>query len=151
VSPLTAEDAGQRGRVAGSLLGDAVAVQIRGVDYVAVLATVAIGVLAVADVLFLNIRERASELATIRAVGWRESALSRLVITEGLLIGMAGSVAGAAAGLAGAAQFAGAFPARLWIAAAAAVATGTLVTAAAALLPAQLLRRLPTAHLLAEE
>ena len=37
-----------------------------GVDYVAVAATVILGVLAVADVLFLNITERAAELATIR-------------------------------------------------------------------------------------
>jgi putative ABC transport system permease protein len=46
-----------------------VAVQVRCVDYVAVAATIALGVTAVADVLFLNIRERAAELATIRAAG----------------------------------------------------------------------------------
>ena len=39
-----------RGAVVGTLLGDVVAVQIRGVDYVAVAATVTLGVLAVADV-----------------------------------------------------------------------------------------------------
>ena len=58
-----------RGVVVGSLLGDAIAVQVRGVDYIAVAATVALGVLAVADVLFLNLRERAAELATLRATG----------------------------------------------------------------------------------
>ncbi len=140
-----------RGVVVGSLLGNAVAVQVRGVDYVAVIATVALGVLAVADVVFLNIRERAPELATIRAFGWPESALSRLVITEGAIIGLAGSLAGAALGLAAAAQFAGQLPATLYLIAAAAVAGGLLVTTTAALLPAQALRRLPAAHLLAEE
>jgi hypothetical protein len=139
------------GIVVGSLLGNAVAVQTRGVDYVAVSATVALGVLAVADVVFLNIRERAPELATIRTFGWPESALSRLVITEGAIIGLAGSLAGAAIGLAAAAQFAGQFPATLYLIAAAAVAGGLLVTTTAALLPAQALRRLPAAHLLAEE
>ena len=148
---LTAVTLAFRGVVIGSLLGDAVAVQVRGVDYVAVAATVALGVLAVADVLFLNIRERAAELAAIQASGWPEPALSRLIATEGVLIGVAGSVTGAAAGLAGAALFAGTLPARLLAAAIAAVAAGTLITAAAALLPAQLQRRLPTAHLLAEE
>ncbi len=148
---LTAVTLAFRGTVVGSLLGDAVAVQVRGVDYVAVIATVVLGVLAVADVLFLNIREQAGELATIRASGWPEAALSRLVISQGILIGIAGSVTGAVLGLAGAALFAGTFPARLWLAAAAAMTAGVLVTAAAALLPAQLLRRLPTAHLLAEE
>ena len=140
-----------RGVVVGSLLGNAVAVQVRGVDYVAVTATVALGVLAVADVVFLNIRERAPELAVIRTFGWPESALSRLVITEGAIIGLAGSLAGAALGLAAAAQFAGQLPATLYLIAAAAVAGGLLVTTTAALLPAQALRRLPAAQLLAEE
>ena len=140
-----------RGVVVGSLLGNAVAVQVRGVDYVAVTATVALGVLAVADVVFLNIRERAPELAAIRAFGWPETALSRLVITEGAIIGLAGSLAGAALGLAAAAQFAGQLPATLYLIAAAAVAGGLLVTTTAALLPARALRRLPAAHLLAEE
>jgi putative ABC transport system permease protein len=140
-----------RGVVVGSLLGDAVAVQVRGVDYLAVAATVALGVLAVADVVFLNIRERAGELAVIRACGWRESALGRLVVTEGALVGAVGAVAGATAGLAGAAWFAQELPFRLILAAAAAAAAGVLVTIGCALVPARLLRRLPTAQLLAEE
>ena len=140
-----------RGVVVGTLLGNAVAVQVRGVDYVAVIATVALGVLAVADVVFLNIRERAPELATIRAFGWRETTLSRLVITEGAIIALAGSLAGAALGLGAAVQLAGQLPATLYLIAAAAVAGGLLVTTTAALLPAQALRRLPTAQLLAEE
>ncbi|HEY1640530.1 MAG TPA: ABC transporter permease [Streptosporangiaceae bacterium] len=140
-----------RGVVVGSLLGDAVAVQIRGVDYLAITAIVALGVLAVADVLVLNVRERAAELATIRQFGWPESALTRLVVTEGALIGAAGSLAGAAAGLAAAAQFTGQFPGRLIVAAAGAALAGVLVTAVAALPPARALRSLPAARLLSEE
>jgi putative ABC transport system permease protein len=148
---LAAVTAAFRGVVVGSLLGNAVAVQVRGVDYVAVAATLALGVLAVADVVFLNIRERAAELATIRSFGWPEPALTRLVLTEGAVIGTAGSLAGAAAGLAAAGQFAGQLPARLYLAAAAAAVAGVLVTCTAAAAPAQLLRTLPAAHLLAEE
>jgi hypothetical protein len=148
---ITAVTLAFHGTVVGSLLGDGVAVQVRSVDYIAVTATIALGVLAVADVLFLNIRERGAEIATIRTFGWREGVLGRLVVTEGALIGVAGSVAGAALGLAGTAEFAGQFPARLWAVAGAAAAAGILVTVVAALIPAQLLRRLPTAHLLAEE
>ena len=148
---LTAVTLAFRGTIVGSLLGNAVAVQVRGVDYVAVAATIALGVMAVADVLFLNIRERAAELATIRALGWPESALRRLVVTEGAAIGLCGSLVGATAGLAGAAEFAGQFPAQLLLAATAAGLAGALVTVIAALVPAQLLRRMPTAQLLAEE
>jgi putative ABC transport system permease protein len=140
-----------RGAVVGTLLGDVVTVQVRAVDYVAVAATVALGVLAVADALLISITERAPELAAIRAFGWPESALRRLVITEGALTGLAGSVAGAALGLAGAAIFAGKLPPLLFAAAGTAVAAGVLVTCLAALLPAHLLRRLPAAQLLAQE
>jgi putative ABC transport system permease protein len=148
---LTAVSFAFRGVVAGSLLGNAVAVQVRGVDYLAAGATVALGVLAVADVVFLNITERAAELATISSFGWRDGALARLVITEGAIIGVTGSLIGAGIGLGAAAWFAGQLPARLLLIAAAAVAAGIIITATAALLPAALLRRLPTAHLLAEE
>jgi len=148
---LSAVSLAFRGVIVGSLLGDAVAVQVRGVDYIAAGATVALGVLAVADVVFLNITERAAELATMRSFGWRDSALARLVITEGAIIGVTGSLAGAGLGLGAAAWFAGQLPTRLIAIAAAAMAAGVLITTAAALLPAALLRRLPTAHLLAEE
>jgi len=140
-----------RGVVVGSLLGNAVALQVRGVDYVAGIAMVALGVLAVADVVFLNIRERAAELSTMRALGWPESALGRLVITEGVIIGLTGALTGAVLGLAAAAEFAGQLSGRLYLVAAMAVVAGALVTAGAALLPARALRRLPAAQLLAEQ
>ncbi len=140
-----------RGIVVGSLLGDAVAVQVRGVDYVAAGATVALGVLAVADVVFLNITERAAELATLRSFGWRDTVLARLVVTEGVIIGLTGSLLGAGLGLGAAAWFAGHLPVRLLSIAAAVVAAGIIVSAAATLLPAALLRRLPATQLLAEE
>jgi putative ABC transport system permease protein len=140
-----------RGVAVGTLLGNVVTVQVRGVDYIAVAATVALGTLAVADALVISITERAPELATIRAFGWPEQALRRLVITEGALTGVAGSLLGAALGLAGAAVFAGRLPPLLFAAAGTAVAAGILVTCGAALLPAHLLRRLPAAQLLAEE
>jgi hypothetical protein len=148
---LTAITFAFRGVIVGSLLGDAVAVQVRSVDYIAVVATVALGVLAIADVIFLNITDRAAEFAVIRTFGWRETMLSRLVITEGSIIALTGSLAGAALGLTAAAEFTGQLSTRLFLIAAAAVAAGVLVTAAAALLPARALRRLPVPSLLAEE
>jgi putative ABC transport system permease protein len=140
-----------RGAIGGTLLGGYVTVQVRGVDYVAVATTVTLGVLAIADALLISITERAPELATIRAFGWPERALRRMVITEGVLTGIAGSAVGAVIGLAGAAVFAGQLPPMLYAAAGTAATVGVLVTCAAALLPAHLLRRLPAAQLLAQE
>jgi ABC-type lipoprotein release transport system permease subunit len=49
-------------------------------------------------VLFLNITERAAEPATIRSFGWRDAALARLIVTEGAIIGLSGSLAGPGSG-----------------------------------------------------
>ena len=75
------------------------------VDTVAVAATVLLGALgAVADVLYLNIRDRSAELATLRATGWTAGALARLVAAEGFGIGVLGGLLGAGLGLAGLAR-----------------------------------------------
>ena len=52
---------------------------------------------------FLNIRERAPELAAMRSFGWRESTLDRLVLTEGAIIGVSARSPAPRLGLAGAA------------------------------------------------
>jgi putative ABC transport system permease protein len=135
----------------GTLLGDAVAVRVRATDYVAVAATVLLGAGAVADVLYLNLRERAAELATLRATGWSEGAMARLVGYEGLLIGALGSLAGAGLGLAGVAQFTDALPADLLVTTALAAAAGTALAGLAALVPAAALRSLAPVPLLAAD
>jgi hypothetical protein len=139
------------GSVTGSLLGDAVSLRVRGVDLAAVAATVALGLVAVADVLYLNVRDRAGELAALNATGWSDAALGRLVTYEGVGIGVLGAASGAAIGLFGAAQFAGTGPRDLLWPAAAVVAVAVLAAGAAALVPASLQRRLPVSALLAEE
>jgi putative ABC transport system permease protein len=139
------------GVVVGTLLGDAVSVRIRSVDAVAVAATVVLGALAVGDVLYLNIRDRAGELAVLQATGWSAAALGRLVGYEGLGIGLLGAVLGVGAGVVGAAWLSGEASATLLGVAAAAAGIGVLVAAVATVVPALLLRRLPVADLLAEE
>lgn len=123
----------------------------RPVDYISAMLTVAIGAFAVADVLYLNIRERVSELATLRALGWREATLARLITAEGAAMGLAGSVLGAAAGLAAAALFTHSLPPQLFTAAVAAAVAGVLLATLAAAAPASLLGRVTTAQNLAEE
>ncbi|MEH0973159.1 FtsX-like permease family protein [Micromonospora sp. CPCC 205546] len=140
-----------RGAIVGSLLGDTVSLSVRGADTTAAVATVLLGAAAVADVLYLNIRDRAAELATLRAVGWSDGALGRLIGYEGLALGVLGAVTGAGLGLAGTAWLVGALPGALVTVAALVAVAGVLVTSVAALVPAALLRRLPTARLLAEE
>ncbi|HEX8767182.1 MAG TPA: FtsX-like permease family protein, partial [Jatrophihabitans sp.] len=104
-----------RGRVVGSLLGDAVSLHARRVDYLAVAITLALAAIAVADVSYLNMRERRDDLALLRAVGWTDRRLGQLIITEGLLIGLGGSAAGAGLGLLITAVLAGSVPGSLWL------------------------------------
>jgi putative ABC transport system permease protein len=148
---LLAVTAAFRGAVVGTVLGDAVAVQVRTADYLAVAATLVLGALAVADVLYLNLRDRSAEIATLRATGWRERQLTRLVVFEGIGLGLLGGLGGAVLGLGAAWAFTGTFTTTMPLVAAAAAACGILSAVLASLPPAAALRRLPTATLLAEE
>lgn len=131
-----------RNQVVGTLLGDAVTLQVRPVDLVATGATVLLGVVAVADVLYLNVRERAGEIAALWATGWTDSALLRLVVYEGLGIGAGGAIAGAALGLVGVGRFVGGITTGLVVVAALTAVAGTLLAGICAVVPALLLRRL---------
>ena len=125
-----------RGRVVGSLLGDVVSLHARRVDYLAVIITLLLAAIAVADVGYLNMRERRDDLALLRAVGWTNRRLGQLITVEGLLIGLAGSVAGAGLGLAATMVLADSAPGSLWLLAGATALTGALISALASLLAA---------------
>ncbi|MEV0153649.1 FtsX-like permease family protein [Micromonospora sp. NPDC050686] len=140
-----------RGAIVGSLLGDTVSLSVRGADTTAAVATVLLGAAAVADVLYLNIRDRAAELAALRAMGWTDAALARLIAYEGFTLGVLGAGTGAALGLAGAAALVGDLPGELALVAGVVAGAGVLLTLLAALVPAALLHRMPVARLLAEQ
>jgi hypothetical protein len=142
------------GAAVGTVLGDAVAVSVRGVDLVAVVIVVALGVLAVVDVLYLNIRDRAPEIAALHAVGWSAGTLGRLVAYDGLALGISGALLGAAAGVGAVAAFVGTNEQAVAALAPAALAAlaGVALTVAASVVPALLLPRLvPISALLSEE
>lgn len=139
------------GQIVGTLLGNAIAVQTRSVDYVAAAVTVLLGALAIADVLYLNMQERATELATLRAVGWPDRTITWLVTLEGTGIGLAGSIAGAGAGLAGAAVFTHSLSGQLLAITAACAAAGTVIATAAAATTAAAIGRGRLVQTLAEE
>jgi putative ABC transport system permease protein len=96
---LTAIQIAFRGVLTGSLLGHYVAVQVRGVDVLSAVLTVLLSALAVADVVYLSLRERRSELAVLAACGWTTRRLQALVLSEGIVVGLMGVAAGAAIGV----------------------------------------------------
>jgi putative ABC transport system permease protein len=109
-----------------------------------------LGAGSVADVLIMNLRERSGELAALRACGWADASLRRLILTEGLTIGVVGSVIGAAIGL-GAVSLLGADPATVAVGTAATLVAG-IALCATAVLPALsvLTRQLPAVSLASE-
>ncbi|MEU8080932.1 ABC transporter permease [Catellatospora citrea] len=139
------------GAIVGSLMGDAVSVSVRGVDLAAVVGMVLFGLVGVADVQYLNIRDRGAELAVLRSVGWTERALARMVLVEGVGVGVLGAVVGAGLGLGGAALLAGHAPPLLYGIAVAVAVAGIAFAAFAAAVPASGLRRVKLAVLLADE
>jgi hypothetical protein len=141
---------GFRGTVSGTVLGDAVTVQVRGSDYLAAALTVLLGAAAVADVLYRGIRERAGEFALLAASGWGDRLLVRLAGYEALTLGVIGALAGTGVSLGLAAALGGSLTGPVWFAAGGAALAGLLVTVAAATIPLRTLSRLPTARLLAE-
>jgi putative ABC transport system permease protein len=88
-----------RGEVAGDLLGNVVALNVRGVDVVSSALVVVVGAASVADILIVNLRERAAELATLRALGWRERSIISMAAREGLMLGVVSSIVGAGLGI----------------------------------------------------
>lgn len=136
--------------LAGTLLGQFISVQVRAVDYASVSLAILLGGLSVGDVLFLNTRERAAELATLRASGWGEREVVALISAEGLALGFLGSSLGAITGGLLALVIGGS-PTTIAVIAACAAGAGLLVSLAASLIPAALSRHFPTAVVLSEE
>ena len=138
------------GAVAGDVLGNHIDVQVRGADYAAVALILLLAAGSVTDVLVMNLRERSGELAALRACGWADASLRRLVVTEGAAIGVAGSLVGAAAGLGAVSAF-GASPAAVAAGTAATLVAGVALCALA-VLPALavLTRALPAVSLASE-
>ncbi|HZR48990.1 MAG TPA: ABC transporter permease [Streptosporangiaceae bacterium] len=104
LSVLLAAQASFHRSIGISALSGLVTSTTRDTDLVSAILAVGLGAAAVADVTYLNLRERAGELAALAASGWARRQLGRLLLTEALITAAAGSVAGAAIGLAAAAD-----------------------------------------------
>jgi hypothetical protein len=139
------------GTLVGTLLGNALALQVRGADLAAIGLTIGLAAFSVVDVLYVNLRERAAEIVTLRSSGWSERQLGLLVALEAAVLGLGGSVVGATLGVALTAALLSASLGSLVAAAALAALGGTLTTVAASLVPLSRLRRLTVPSVLAAE
>jgi putative ABC transport system permease protein len=139
------------GTLVGTLLGDAISVQVRQADFVALGLTLALSALSAADVLHLNLRERRGELVTLRTLGWSDGEVRRLVALEALVLTAGASLVGAGIGVLVGAVVLGVGLAPLAIAAVVAGGSAALAAFAASLLPVGRLHRLSAPEVLAAE
>ncbi len=147
---LVAIDRAFQGTLVGTVLGGVVSLQVRGLDYLAVGLLVALSALALADVLYVNLRERQAELVTLRSLGWADAELRRLVALEAGLLGLLGSLTGALLALL-IGGLVGLPIVTLILSALAAGAGGVLVALVASLLPLSQIGRFSVPTVLAEE
>jgi ABC-type lipoprotein release transport system permease subunit len=140
-----------QGVLVGTLLGNFVSVQVRGVDLASVGLVIALSGLSLADVVFLNLKERQAELVTLRTTGWQDRHVRTLVAAEGLTIGALGSLVGVAIGVAISSLIRGIPLTSIAFAAALAGGAGILVAAIASVIPLVSIERLMPPTVLAEE
>ncbi|MFD6296069.1 FtsX-like permease family protein [Streptomyces sp. NPDC060235] len=144
-----------RGEVAGSLLGSAVVAQAREADYLSVALSLLLGAAGAIDVLVISQRERAADLAVLRATGWTDRELARLTLYEGVGLALLGGLSGAVTGLAGVLVLGrGVLHGHLFMVAGAALLATLAATAlvvAALAVPIRALSRIAPAHLLAAD
>jgi len=136
------------GQTAGTLLGQAIIVQVHAADYLAAGICAVLGLALAGDIAYTATRDRAGEHALLRATGWTPADLTRLAGLETALTATAGAVTGAVLPVIGVWAATGAAPAAA-ITAAAVIAIGAvLATMLTALLPARrLMRTAPARHL----
>jgi putative ABC transport system permease protein len=139
------------GTLVSTVLGNAVSVQVRGADFVALGLTLGLSALCAADVLYLNLRERQAELTTLETLGWSRREVRRLIGLEALLLAVSSSLAGATLGVVVGITVLGVGFGALLIGAAAAAGAALLATLVASLLPLLRLRRLSPPVVLAAE
>lgn len=150
LTALTGITVAFQGSVVGTLLGDAVSVQVRGADVVAAAVMTVIGLGCLLDILYLDLREQAARYASLQASGWRDSTLTRLIVGQAAIIGALGALGGATLGLTAVAVLTP-LTSQVLLVAAAIAAASIALTCLLALLPARRLLTLPTALLLSQE
>jgi len=142
---------GFQGAIVGTVLGETVSIQTRTVDIVATIATLLLGCLGVANVMYLNIRDRGTELATLRGIGWAEGQLRYLITAEGAMLGVLGATLGGLIGLGVTAVVAGDLTSIVIGWAVAVWAVSSLLAALSALAATAMVTHIPTAELLTED
>src|SRR6478752_2655336 len=63
------------------------------------LFAIVIGTIGVMNTMAMSVFERRGEIVTLRAMGWRKWRIARMIVSEAMLLAIAGTIAGIAIGV----------------------------------------------------
>ena len=136
----------RQGTLSGTLLGEFILVHIEGFHYAIVGVGLGLAALSTANGLLSSVVARRREIGVLKAVGWRTTAVARLFLAEGALLGGLGGLVGVVLGMGLFVYQYQVFPPSLvWIGLVGVGVPG-LVGAIAALYPARVAARVPPAE-----
>ncbi|MGH9058914.1 MAG: FtsX-like permease family protein, partial [Acidimicrobiales bacterium] len=150
ITVLVAIELRFQGQVTQTLIGQVAILRAQGADLAAAALVAALGAASVADVVSLDLAERAGEWAALAATGWSRGELVRLGGLQGLLLGGLGSLAGAVVGFALGSVLTG-DPGFVVLTALVALGGGLVLTVVAIVIPVLGLARREPASVLAGE
>ncbi|MBO0602440.1 FtsX-like permease family protein [Sporosarcina sp. E16_3] len=77
-----------------SWLGQYVSMEVGIHHYIAVSISLIISILTTTEIMWQNIKERRNEISLLKALGWKNSHIRKMVLVEGAVIGLVGGVVG---------------------------------------------------------
>ena len=89
----------QQGAFSGTLLGEFILVEVKPFQLAIAGVGLLLSGLSVTNNLIASVRSRRREIGVLKALGWRNSVVIQLPLTEGIVIGLMGGLAGTFIGL----------------------------------------------------
>ncbi|KNH35946.1 ABC transporter permease [Exiguobacterium acetylicum] len=83
-----------KGVLYATWLGEYVALEVGTMHYVAMGVALLIAILTTTEIMWQNVNERKSQLAVLKATGWRNGQIRTLVLSEGLMTGLFAGIIG---------------------------------------------------------
>ncbi len=114
ITVLTEINRAFRGSITGTLLGEAVTINVRTPDLVAAGCLGLLGLVSVAMVIFMGLTEDAAMYASLQAIGWKDWRIGWIVTLQSLIISAIGCLLGGALSLAGTHWLISTIPPALW-------------------------------------
>lgn len=83
-----------KGVLYATWLGEFVALEVGTMHYVAMGVALLIAILTTTEIMWQNVAERQSQIAVLKAIGWKNTGIRLLVLLEGVLTGLLAGIIG---------------------------------------------------------